>query len=382
MGISSKVWAVAGLMLVVFVGTAWAQEEVADTGRHNFRYDTDQQLPGLPPVEDEIFTMAFNHDGSWLAAATNDRLFYRWQFPSLKPSEPFRTVSPLSCFTWIPGTAAVAIGLRDSVEIFAANKVTPFKVVPTVRRVTAITFDPKARMMAVALSDLSVAIFDTMTEKEIHRLTGAQREISSLRFTRDGRRLFATGGNYMEATQTREGPNNSKRTVLTYETRGEVCQWNLDNGDLVSRQEIPQGSLNAAVSPNGEYIAVLYDDRYPGSQTKREPFVYSNRLLAIWQVPAAGTEFSETTHKLRLVGDTATGAATGRIAPAWSSDSALVSVGNEWWVLDEEVKTARRILQEAEGGNGASAFTPSGSHKASVRGKQIVILKQVQEPPK
>jgi WD40 repeat protein len=114
--------------------------------------------------------------------------------------------------------------------------------IPPRRSIHALAFEPKSRLLAVALpNDVELRSPDSRTV--IRTLSGHRGHVNALAFSTDGKHLFAAAG---EAGLS-----------------GEVRQWNVADGKLVRLFEGHKDALHAvAVSPDGKTLATgSYDQR-------------------------------------------------------------------------------------------------------------------------
>jgi hypothetical protein len=180
-----------------------------------------------------FFSVAFSHDGRWLAAGTNDRTIRLWQVAT------GREMPKLSGHTgWVK----------------------------------AVAFSPDSRLLASASNSGEVKLWETNTEHEIYSEPYSQERLHTIAFSPDGKSVAAAGtgqtvhlldvatkrtrnliGHTGEVTSLAFVPNSS--LIASGSTDKTVRLSNLATGTVVRTFEL-SGQVNAvAVSPDGTMLA-------------------------------------------------------------------------------------------------------------------------------
>jgi len=113
-----------------------------------------------------IFSASLSHNGRTLATSSQDNTIRFWKTES--------------------GTESRQIPIADD-AVLELGKWLPYDMTAQV------AFSPEKQMLAVAMPDYSIRLWETASGKELHRLNGHEDKIQSLAFSKDGRYLVSGG---------------------------------------------------------------------------------------------------------------------------------------------------------------------------------------------
>jgi WD40 repeat protein len=138
------------------------------------------------------------------------------------------------------GFVAEADGETRQIEVFDANTKKPIKTIAAGQKVTAVAIDPAGRLLAAALADHSIALWDLKTGTPQNELRKHSDTINALAFSPDGNTL-ASGGDDRTVILWDLSSGKAKRTLKGHDVTVTSIAFSPDG------QILATGSGNAAV---------------------------------------------------------------------------------------------------------------------------------------
>jgi WD40 repeat protein len=277
-----------------------------------------------------VESVAFSSDGRMIASGSDDESVILWD-ASLEHAARVLTAGGgpqlLGIAVSPTGNLLAAANAADAIDRWQLPNGTPLSPLPTVSPVEKVAFSPVGSLVAAALSNGSVELFDAGSGKFVRTLPGSGGPAYSVVFGPDG------------------------LTVAAGESSGDVLLWNVRTGRQVGRLSRPTGAVyGVAFSPDGTTLASADSD---GS-------------VAVWDLRA-----NRLLHT--LVGHTAAVEAV-QFSP---SGSVLASASEDDNVILWNPKTGKQIGDPLSGHQAtvwALAFSPNGKTLVSGSSDHTVIV--------
>jgi len=142
-------------------------------------------------------------------------------------------------------------------------------------QITAIALSGDGKYLATATMDHSGFIWTTSDGQQVQVLTDATFPITSLAFTPDSSQLYAGAAGrtipFLAGMDMDPGERSNKGTFLS---------WNVADGTLSEKSDIPQATPAMEFSPDCKYLAVVL-----GTGVQGFPEEFYGTSLRIWQTP-------------------------------------------------------------------------------------------------
>jgi WD40 repeat protein/serine/threonine protein kinase/class 3 adenylate cyclase len=237
-----------------------------------------KELSTLAGHEGCVQTLAFSPDGAMLASGGQDGLVKLWDSKTgrLLGTLPGRD-SWIQCVAFSPDSTMFAAAAGDEAVLYDTrtqkelHKLTGHQ---KVIQLMSLAFSPDGRTVATASKDTTLKLWDANTGKEIRTFAGHAKEVSSVAFTPDGRHVIsgswdgtvkmwdvATGA----LTRTFNGSqvyvftlaiSPDARIVATGGPDGRVRLWSIASGEEIMALSGNQLTVpSVAFSPDGRTIA-------------------------------------------------------------------------------------------------------------------------------
>ncbi|MBC7318089.1 PD40 domain-containing protein, partial [Candidatus Bipolaricaulota bacterium] len=145
-------------------------------------------------IREHIQWIALSPDGKWLATASfHNNLVKIWDFAQLKEAEviaidkpEFLMFSPVDSLLIVSGRKGAIFDMKNKELVAILSEVFgPF------------AFSPDGGLLAFALPDGSVKLWDTNSWRELYAFVGHRNQICSLSFSHDGRFLASSAKDQM-----------------------------------------------------------------------------------------------------------------------------------------------------------------------------------------
>jgi WD40 repeat protein/putative methionine-R-sulfoxide reductase with GAF domain len=139
-----------------------------------------------------VYSIAFSPDGQWLASGVDDKTVRLWD---VKTGQKVRDLTglrrPVIYIAFSPDGRLLATGDDEkNIRIWdAASGEEIYKLSGHKKPVNAVAFSPDGRWLASASADKTVKLWDLAIGHEVHTLTGHGNVVTSLAFSPDGRWL-------------------------------------------------------------------------------------------------------------------------------------------------------------------------------------------------
>jgi RNA polymerase sigma factor (sigma-70 family) len=296
-----------------------------------------------------VTALHFATDGKTLTSLGRDDAGIRWDLATLRgqrlPDVPVRGtwVRNLSPDGKVLATADIPEGkvclwdLASGKEGAVLGKL--------VSGVENLAFAPDGRLMALAMGDSTIRLWDVAGHKELRRLEGLEQLAGgrSLAFSPDGKILVAAPWQ-----PTRKPP---------------IRMWDVASGKLLRQLDAPRWGCTVAFSPDGKYLAAGGLDDHEGKHLVRPT---DGRDAWVWETATWERRY------LR-------GHVKGIAALAFSPDGRLLASGgcegdDRICVWDLDSGKQLKTLRGQHSGIAALAFSPDGRTLASGAGDSTILL--------
>src|SRR5262249_51463143 len=142
----------------------------------------------IPAHKGDVLSLAFSQDGSQLASGSSDTTVKLWDVASGQEIEDQRTKA--ETVTVSEGMLVASTGFTDLIKLPGLqNELASSLVCPPGSGVTSMAFTPDRKIMASALWDNTIRLWDVSTVTEIATLKGHTDNILFVTFSPDGKRL-------------------------------------------------------------------------------------------------------------------------------------------------------------------------------------------------
>jgi WD40 repeat protein/tetratricopeptide (TPR) repeat protein len=231
---------------------------------------------------DYVRSIAFSHDGQWLAAGFLHGGVQLWEVDSMLQLRAFRGhqggghYGSVNSVAFSPNDARLVTGGRDNtVRLWEADTGGEVCVLRGhTEEVHAATFSPDGQWLVSGSHDKTIRIWRAITGHEVDTLRGHTRPVTSVVFTPDGRLLAS--GSWDHTIRIWEMKSGQYATVLTGHSKGvsaltispdgrylasgaeggEVKLWDLETGRQVRCfTGLRNGVMSVAFSPDGQLLA-------------------------------------------------------------------------------------------------------------------------------
>jgi WD40 repeat protein len=148
----------------------------------------------FPGHEKRPITVAFSHDGRWLASGSWGGQVRLWGVnagrESLAFSETLETQQTVSALAFRPDDSQLATASYNRrVDVWNTSTGALVRSIPYSGLVFGVAFSPDGRLIASGGEDKIVRIWDANTGREVLGLRGHKNHCGSVAFSRDGQRL-------------------------------------------------------------------------------------------------------------------------------------------------------------------------------------------------
>jgi WD40 repeat protein/serine/threonine protein kinase len=182
----------------------------------------------LPARKDlrRVHSLMFTPDGRHLVAVNDDGAVSAWELATGRGTRDFGgTLTDISSAAFSPDSRRLALADAGTVRVWDATRGQELRTFRENSRgpVGALAFAPGGKRLALVGGDgLAVELWDVDTGQEVLTLRGHTKEVFSLTFSRDGRRLASSGSDAVkvwdlatgEALLSLRGPTPIGRTVF------------------------------------------------------------------------------------------------------------------------------------------------------------------------
>ncbi|HEY7313875.1 MAG TPA: WD40 repeat domain-containing protein [Gemmataceae bacterium] len=225
---------------------------------------------------DGVYSVVFSADGKTLASSGADEMIRLWDVPTGRESRHIE--GRFEDLVFCKERRSLAMTVRGGAPTrwdIGSAKLVPMRA--PVKGVTDSAFSPDGKILAGALPNKAILLWDAATGNEIHRLTGHSEEVLTLVFSPDGKKL-ASGSNLDDGT-VRAWDVESKRQlrqfgkprmdltplgfspdgkILTVRNdRNAIVLWDVESGKQVRRLDEERGLSvrSAAFTSDGRILA-------------------------------------------------------------------------------------------------------------------------------
>jgi WD40 repeat protein len=244
--------------------------------------DSDHSLLGQHP--NWVQSVAFDHEGRWVASAGDDQGEYIWDLKRRGLAMVLGRAgesqgAPANCVAFMRGGATLAVAKDDGNVTFwdvaLGRERHSFRA--SSGGVRCLAFSPDGLVLATGSTDHSVALWDVATSSRRAVLLGSSRQVNCVVFSPDGRTLASasTDGTARlwdvssgESIRTLNATAIHFRSIncVAYSADGRVLAtacpesgialWDAASGRrLEARAHCEPGAMTVAFSPNGETLA-------------------------------------------------------------------------------------------------------------------------------
>jgi tetratricopeptide (TPR) repeat protein len=231
---------------------------------------------------DYVRSIAFSHDGQWLAAGFLHGGVQLWEVDSMLQLRSFKGhrgdghYGSVNSVAFSPNDALLVTGGRDNlVKIWESDTGGEMRVLQGhTDEVHAASFSPDGQWLVSGSHDKTIRIWRAITGHEVETLRGHTRPVTSVVFTPDGELLAS--GSWDRTIRLWEMESGQQKTILTGHNKGvaaltispdgrwlasggeggEVKLWDLRSGREVRRfAGLRNGVMSVAFSPDGRLLA-------------------------------------------------------------------------------------------------------------------------------
>jgi WD40 repeat protein len=197
---------------------------------------TGAELRDIPAHDGDVLSLAFSPDGQQLASGSADTTVKLWQVSNGEEIEDQRTTA--QNITVSEGMLVASTAFTDLIKLPGLqNELASSLVCSPGSGVTSMAFTPDRKIMASALWDDTIRLWDVATVTEITTLTGHTDNILFVSFSPDGKQLASAG---LDKT---------------------VRLWDVASGQEIAVMKGHSGWVNAVTfSPDGKRLASGSDD--------------------------------------------------------------------------------------------------------------------------
>jgi WD40 repeat protein len=188
---------------------------------------------------DRVNAVAFSADGTLLASVSQDRLLALWKAASGKLLKQVQLDQVPRSVAFSPDGTELAVGMWDSGIRFwrIADWREDGRLLGHYRMVDALAFSPDGQTLATASDDWNVGLWDVSARDRIDMLTGHSRPVKSV--------VFALGG----------------RLLLAGSEDGTITAWRIVPQQYYASFRAHKGSVRKlAFSPRGDFLVSVGED--------------------------------------------------------------------------------------------------------------------------
>jgi WD40 repeat protein len=254
----------------------------SDDSIYVWRVDTGQPFQQLKKHTDDVNAVAFSPDGQMLATGAGDGTLYLWDLTFWQIHQQLEGhIASVNTLAFSPDSQYLASGGSDTFlylwDVQTGQKRQDLKGHSDT--VTTVQFSPDSQFLASGSWDKTVRVWNVSSGQEIQRFEGHSHNVNTVAFNSTGRILASSAmDNNIRLWDRQSGLELKKQlehgdnvTAVTFSHKGQllassswdktVCLWNIQVGEQVQCFEGHSSPVNViAFTPDGQTLAVGSDD--------------------------------------------------------------------------------------------------------------------------